>query len=114
LIWRLVNLLILETHFIMNRKDYPVFSGFLMYFPDAVMAVANVSKVGNDQHNPGSPLTWDRSKSIDEPDALMRHLIQSGTLDTDGLRHTAKVAWRAMALLQKEIENERKNTETSK
>lgn len=90
----------------MSRKDYPVFSGFLKYFPDACLAVANVSKVGNDQHNPGQPLHWNRALSTDEPDALMRHLIQAGTLDTDGIRHTAKVAWRAMALLQKEIELE--------
>ena len=31
-----------------------------------------------------------------------------GTLDTDGVRHAAKVAWRALALLQIEIENEAK------
>jgi hypothetical protein len=61
--------------------------------------------VGNDQHNPGSALHWDRSKSGDESDALMRHFLERGTIDTDGVRHSAKVAWRAMALLQKEIEN---------
>jgi hypothetical protein len=27
-----------------------------------------------------------------------------GTVDTDGVRHAAKVAWRALAGLQKEIE----------
>ncbi|KAF1711076.1 hypothetical protein CSC70_03885 [Pseudoxanthomonas kalamensis DSM 18571] len=30
--------------------------------------------------------------------------MQRGTVDTDGVRHSAKVAWRALALLQKEIE----------
>ena len=87
------------------RKTYPMFSGLLKYFPDALMEVAHVSFVGNEQHNPGQPLHWDRSKSTDEPDALLRHLKDAGTLDTDGLRHSAKVAWRALALLQKEIEN---------
>jgi hypothetical protein len=58
------------------------------------------------QHNPDKPLAWDRSKSGDELDALMRHLIDAGTIDTDGVRHSAKVAWRALANLQKEIENE--------
>ena len=91
-----------------SRKDLPVFSGFLMYFPDAMVAVAELSKVGNDQHNPGQPLFWDRSKSGDELDALTRHLLQAGTMDSDGMRHSAKVAWRAMANLQKEIENEGK------
>ena len=86
------------------RKNFPLYSGFLRYFPDALMAVAEVSKIGNEQHNPGTPLHWDRSKSTDEPDALLRHLKDAGTLDSDGLRHSAKVAWRALALLQKEIE----------
>jgi hypothetical protein len=87
-----------------SRKTYPMFSGLLRYFPDALMEVAHVSFVGNEQHNPGTPLHWDRSKSTDEPDALLRHLKDAGTLDTDGIRHSAKVAWRALALLQKELE----------
>ena len=62
--------------------------------------------MGNEQHNPGSELHWDRGKSTDELDALSRHLIDAGTLDSDGLRHSAKVAWRALANLQKEIEGE--------
>jgi hypothetical protein len=37
----------------------------------------------------------------------MRHFVQRGTLDTDGVRHSAKVAWRAMAMLQKEVEQAR-------
>lgn len=90
------------------RKDFPVFSGFIKYFPDAIMEVANLSKMANEQHNPGTPVHWDRAKSGDELDALSRHLIQAGTFDTDGLRHSAKVAWRALANLQKEIENEEK------
>lgn len=88
------------------RKENPVYTGFVKYFPDAMLAVANLSFVANEQHNQGTPVHWDRSKSGDEKDALMRHLIQSGTLDTDGIRHSTKVAWRAMANLQKEIENE--------
>ena len=89
-----------------ERKEYPLFSGLLKYFPDALMEVSHVSKVGNDQHNPGEPLHWAKEKSTDEPDALMRHLVESGTIDTDGIRHSAKVAWRALALLQRELENE--------
>lgn len=92
-----------------DRKNIPIATGFVDYFPDAVAAVAELSQKGNDQHNPGKPLHWDRSKSGDESDALMRHFIERGTLDTDGIRHSAKVAWRALALLQKEIENERSN-----
>lgn len=89
------------------RKAIPVATGFVDYFPDAMAEVAAVSRAGNEQHNPGSPLHWDRSKSGDESDALMRHFLERGTLDSDGLRHSAKVAWRAMAMLQKELEGER-------
>lgn len=86
------------------RKEIPLASGFLDYFPDAAAAVAQLSRTGNEQHNPGKPLHWDRSKSGDEADALVRHLLQRGTRDTDGVLHSVKVAWRAMALLQKELE----------
>ena len=91
-----------------QRKNTPVFSGVLNYFPDALREVARCSKIGNDQHNAGKPLHWDRSKSTDELDALTRHLLEAGTIDTDGVRHSAKVAWRALANLQKEIENNNK------
>ena len=86
------------------RKAIPLYSGCIQYFPDALAAVAELSRVGNEQHNPGKPLHWDRSKSGDELDALTRHLVQAGTIDTDGVRHSTKVAWRALANLQKEIE----------
>jgi hypothetical protein len=87
-----------------ERKNVPIASGVLDYFPDAIAAVAGLSRAGNEQHNPGKPLHWDRDKSGDEADALMRHFMERGTLDTDGIRHSAKVAWRALALLQKELE----------
>jgi hypothetical protein len=89
------------------RKGTPIFSGVLAYFPDALAEVARVSKAGNDQHNPGQPLHWAKEKSRDEADALVRHLLDVGKRDTDGQRHAAKVAWRALALLQREIEMER-------
>lgn len=87
------------------RKAIPIYSGFIKYFPKAMAAVAELSRIGNDQHNPGKPLHWDRSKSGDELDALMRHVMEAGTTDTDGVLHSAKAAWRAMANLEKEIEN---------
>jgi len=90
-----------------DRKNTPVFSGVLNYFPDAIKEIARVSLAGNKQHHPDEPLHWDRNKSTDELDALTRHLIDAGSLDTDGIRHSAKVAWRALANLQKELENER-------
>lgn len=89
-----------------QRKGMPLARGVLDYFPDALLVVAEVSRIGNEQHHPGEPMHWDKSKSSDEADALMRHLLDRGTIDTDGIRHSAKVAWRALALLQRELDAE--------
>ena len=93
------------------RKNIPLYSGLIKYFPDALAAVAELSRIGNEQHSPGQPLNWDRSKSSDEHDALCRHLWEAGTVDTDGVRHSVKVAWRALAALQKEIEANRSSAQ---
>lgn len=89
-----------------TRKDVPVCTGVLDYFPDALIEVARLSKIGNDQHNPGQPLHWSKGKSDDHADCLIRHQLDRGKFDTDGVRHSAKVAWRALAQLQIEIEAE--------
>jgi hypothetical protein len=86
------------------RKNLPITRGVLDYFPDAIAAVAEVSRLGNEQHNPGEPLHWARGKSTDHADCIARHLIERGTVDSDGARHSAKLAWRALALLQTELE----------
>lgn len=91
-----------------TRKCMPIFSGVISYFPDALLEVSKVSKAGNDQHSPGEPLHWDRSKSTDELDALTRHLVdhaKGNEFDYDGIRHMAKVCWRSLAYLQKELEH---------
>lgn len=88
-----------------SRKNIPLAAGLLDYFPAALAAVAAVSKAGNDKHNPGEAMHHARGKSMDHADCILRHLIDRGTLDAeDGLRHSAKVAWRALALLQEELE----------
>lgn len=89
-----------------ERKGIPITTGVLDYFPLAIAEVAKCSKAGNDQHNPGQPLHWAKGKSTDHADCIPRHLIDRGTFDTDGIRHSAKLAWRALALLQIELENE--------
>jgi len=92
-----------------ERKKYPIGTGVFEYFPDALAAVAYVSYVGNEQHNPGQPLHWDRSKSSDELDSMHRHLMDRGKTDVDGALHTAKATWRLLALLQKECEASEKS-----
>lgn len=89
------------------RKAIPITTGVLDYFPLALAEVARVSKAGNDQHNPGQPLHWSKGKSTDHADCIPRHLIDRGARDADGQRHSAKLAWRALALLQIELESER-------
>jgi hypothetical protein len=86
------------------RKHVPLATGVLDYFPDALAEVARLSKIGNDKHNPGQPLHWSRGKSDDHADCIMRHMIERGTIDTDGILHDAKVAWRALAQLQLALE----------
>jgi hypothetical protein len=92
-----------------QRKALPIFDGVLMYFPLALMAVAEVSRVGNDQHNPGEPLHWAREKSTDQLNTALRHMMDHGmgnTRDIDGAWHLAKAIWRLSAELQLTIEHE--------
>jgi hypothetical protein len=86
------------------RKEIPLATGVLDYFPDALADVARLSKIGNDKHNPGEPLHWARGKSMDQADCILRHMIDRGKIDTDGVLHDTKVAWRALAQLQLTIE----------
>jgi hypothetical protein len=84
----------------MSRKDYPVWTGVLDYFPDALMEVSKISRIGNEQHHKNKPLHWDKTKSTDHLDALTRHLLKAKEIDEDGCLHLAKVAWRGLAALQ--------------
>ena len=90
-----------------KRKGLPITTGVIDYFPLALAEVARVSVGGNKQHNPGEPLHWAKEKSTDHADCISRHQIDRGKIDKDGTRHSAKLAWRALALLQLELEAER-------
>jgi hypothetical protein len=88
-----------------ERKNTPLCTGALDYFPLALAAVARLSKFGNDKHNPGQPLHWSRGKSSDHADCVARHLVDRGVIDAEtGMSHTVEVAWRALALLEEEEE----------
>lgn len=89
-----------------KRKEIPIGTGVLDYFPAALAEVAKVSFEGNKQHNSGQPLHWARGKSQDQYDTMIRHSLERGTFDSDGQRHSAKMAWRALAILQLELEAE--------
>lgn len=91
-----------------TRKEYPLHSGCIRYFPAALAGVAKTSKVGNDKHNPGEELHHARGKSMDHSDCIIRHLIDLEDLlakKTDFnrdeiLSEVNSLAWRALALSQ--------------
>lgn len=91
------------------RKQTPVATGVLAYFPDAIAEVAKVSYIGNMKHNPGEPLHWARKKSTDQMDAAMRHImdyLKGGRRDTEGNLLLAQAVWRLLAQAQLDIEAE--------
>ena len=79
-----------------QRKRIPIYTGFIKYFPDAIIEVTKQSTRGMLQHD--TP-TWNKDISKDELDALMRHIIEEDW---------AAVAWRAMANLQRQCDEENK------
>jgi hypothetical protein len=94
------------------RKRIKPFAGFLSYFPDAIAAVAELSFLANEKHNPGEPMHWAKGKSTEQRESLMRHLLDeaaAGPLSRDqyeaagkrwAILHAVSTAWRAMAQLQ--------------
>jgi hypothetical protein len=85
-----------------ERKQTPIFSGVLMYFPLAIAAVARHSKRGNDKHNSGEPLHWARAKSDDHADCIARHLVdvEHYNAELGEYEEACALAWRALAKLQ--------------
>ena len=85
-----------------ERKEVPIHSGVIRYFPAALAEVARLSKMGNDKHNPGEPMNHARGKSNDHADCLIRHLIDFE--DNPSAIEGASIAWRALAMLQEWLE----------
>ncbi len=94
-----------------ERKNFPLFSGLLRYFPAALAGVARTSKLGNDKHNPGEEMHHARGKSMDHGDCILRHLMDVEDLMAARARgepivkqaildEANQMAWRALALSQ--------------
>lgn len=93
-----------------ERKNYPLLSGCLKYFPAALAGIANISKLGNDKHNPGQPMHHARGKSADHGDCILRHLTDTEDLlaavsrgeatAEQVLIEASQLAWRALAYSQ--------------
>lgn len=89
-----------------TRKTIRIWQGCFKYFPDALAAVAQLSKLANEQHNPGQPMHWAKEKSTEELDSMFNHLADiasqgDDSRDVEGALHAVKVAWRALANVQR-------------
>jgi hypothetical protein len=89
------------------RKEMPMARGLLDYFPLALAEVASCSYRATQQHHPDKEMHWDKSKSTDHADCIVRHCTDRGTRDTDGEWHDTKLAWRALANLQEFLERKK-------
>jgi len=84
-----------------ERKNEPIYSGCVMYFPDALAAISRLSLAGNNKHNPGEPLHWARDKSTDQLDCALRHSLTPEHIDEEtGEPDLVASAWRILAQLQ--------------
>lgn len=93
------------------RKEYPIVTGCMDYFPAAIAEVARLSYLANEKHNPGEPLHHSRNKSGDHDDCLGRHTLERGKFEVIAINdvdhyvlHSVCRAWRAMAAAQIELE----------
>lgn len=86
-----------------------VWRGFMMYFPRAAKAIADVSDFGYQKYK-----AWDGWRNVPDgisrySDALGRHILGEnieGMYDPEsGILHAAHAAWNACARLEKMIEN---------
>ncbi len=89
-----------------RRKDQPVTEGFLDYFPATARLTAELSRLGNEKHNPGEPLHHARDKSKDHRNCAVRHLMDADVIDPEsGLVEAVGAVWRSSAYVQELAEN---------
>ena len=85
-----------------ERKKWPIYSGVLSPFPNAIAAIAHQSYFGNEKHcDESEPMHWEFDKSNDHHDCLMRHLLEEDYV---------AVAWRALALLETKMQEKHYET----
>ena len=79
------------------RKEIPLWTFISTYFPKTFVAMAKLSYLANEKHNPGEPMHWAREKSTDHKDCIARHLLDEERLDEFGIPEAVAAAWRACA-----------------
>jgi hypothetical protein len=112
------------------RKNTPIFKMISRYFPRGLREVTKVCVANNARYSPDkapADIQWNRGKSPDQLGSAFRHMLE---YEVDGLVFEetstevqaltgiskvyvlAEAAWRVLAALELEIENqEKKNTE---
>lgn len=91
-----------------KRLEYPIFTGVLMYFADAMAAMARHSLMSFKQHNPNGKIGWDPTKSVGTLDQAIRHAMEAQIFHDAGLREksleeAAAFQWRATEMNQRLI-----------
>jgi hypothetical protein len=96
-----------------ERKAQPIATGVLAYWPKTMAALSEVSRRGNDKHNPGEPLHWARDKSTDEADCTVRHIVDALSdpdgvlaLNEDGSPHLLAALWRLASWCERALEGD--------
>lgn len=89
-----------------ERSEMLMADGLLDYFPNALAEIAAHSARAAKKHHDGKQMHWNRKVSKDHRNKIVRHLVDSGKKDKNGNRHSTGLAWRALALLQEELEQE--------
>ena len=107
-----------------GRKGLPLFKQITRYFPKALREVTKVSVVNNVRYNPDrSPtdINWNRPLSADQLGSLFRHMLErevdgkifdnvpSDVAKVTGIERVyvlAEAAWRSLAALELEIEQQ--------
>jgi hypothetical protein len=92
-----------------KASKVPAWQGVVAYFPNALLAVAAISKMGAEKHNGGIlPTKWRDYPAEVYADALARHLFDEskGYYDSESaMLHAGHLAWNALARLEKLLEN---------
>lgn len=82
---------------------------FFRKFPLAIEAVAEVSRAGDAKHN-GTVQSYLSIENGHQEfsEAMVRHIlgeVTEGQYDAEDVRHSARIAWAALARLEIELEN---------
>jgi hypothetical protein len=90
---------------VFSNDDRPVdMDTVIFYWPNALKALAGLNRQGNIQHYGNADrIRWKWKVSPNHIGKLLNHLMDAGTIDSDGIRHSTKVAWRALANLENEL-----------